>query len=45
MVAQISQPDLPRRAPKAQVKRKIATSANSTEENTPSKQQRIGGQQ
>ncbi|GKV19430.1 hypothetical protein SLEP1_g29691 [Rubroshorea leprosula] len=42
MVAQTSQPDLPRRAPKAQVKRKIATPADSTEENTPSKQRRTG---
>ncbi|GKV20229.1 hypothetical protein SLEP1_g30387 [Rubroshorea leprosula] len=42
MVAQISKPDLPRRAPKTHVKRKIATPADSTEENTPSKQRRTG---
>ncbi|GKV51960.1 hypothetical protein SLEP1_g58573 [Rubroshorea leprosula] len=38
MVAQINKPDLPMRAPKTQVKRKIATTVDSTEENTPSKQ-------
>ncbi|GKU90945.1 hypothetical protein SLEP1_g4884 [Rubroshorea leprosula] len=43
MAAQISQPNLPRRAPKAQVKRKFATPADSTEEDTPSKQRRTGG--
>ncbi|GKV45248.1 hypothetical protein SLEP1_g52357 [Rubroshorea leprosula] len=43
MAAQISKPDLPRRAPKTQVKRKIATPADSTKEITPSKQRRTGG--
>ncbi|GKV13739.1 hypothetical protein SLEP1_g24723 [Rubroshorea leprosula] len=38
----ISKPDLPRRALRTQVKRKIATPANSTEENTPFKQRRTG---
>ncbi|GKV32762.1 hypothetical protein SLEP1_g41343 [Rubroshorea leprosula] len=43
MATQISKPDLPKRAPIAQVKRKVATPADFTEENTPSKQQKIGG--
>ncbi|GKV06875.1 hypothetical protein SLEP1_g18696 [Rubroshorea leprosula] len=43
MAAQISKPDLPRRAPKTQVKRKLATPADSTEENTPSMQRRTEG--
>ncbi|GKV02847.1 hypothetical protein SLEP1_g15233 [Rubroshorea leprosula] len=43
MAAQISQPDLPGRAPKLQVKRKFVAPADSTEEDTPSKQRRTGG--
>ncbi|GKV50534.1 hypothetical protein SLEP1_g57235 [Rubroshorea leprosula] len=43
MAAQISQPDLPRRVHKLQVKRKFATPADSMEEDTPSKQRRTGG--
>ncbi|GKV39525.1 hypothetical protein SLEP1_g47283 [Rubroshorea leprosula] len=43
MADQISQPNLPRRAPKLQVKRKFATPADSMEEDTPSKQRRTGG--
>ncbi|GKV47869.1 hypothetical protein SLEP1_g54726 [Rubroshorea leprosula] len=43
MAAQISQPDLPVRAPKLQVKRKFVAPADSTEEDTPSKQRRTGG--
>ncbi|GKU96902.1 hypothetical protein SLEP1_g10082 [Rubroshorea leprosula] len=43
MAAQISKPDLPRRAPKTQIKRKFAAPTDSTEEDTPSKQRRTGG--
>ncbi|GKV33730.1 hypothetical protein SLEP1_g42194 [Rubroshorea leprosula] len=43
MAAQMNKLDLPMRAPKTQVKRKIATPADSTEEITPSKQRRTEG--
>ncbi|GKV20234.1 hypothetical protein SLEP1_g30391 [Rubroshorea leprosula] len=43
MAAQISQPNLPRRAPKLQVKRKFVAPADSTKEDTPTKQRRTGG--
>ncbi|GKV13740.1 hypothetical protein SLEP1_g24724 [Rubroshorea leprosula] len=42
MVVHISKLDLPRRAPRTLVKRKIATPTDSTEENTPFKQRRTG---
>ncbi|GLT29961.1 hypothetical protein SLA2020_047890 [Shorea laevis] len=43
MIAQISKPNLPRKVPRTQAKRKVATPADSSNEYTPSKQRRTGG--